>query len=128
MMLPMWSDRPGDASRAPEEQARHQVEELWLADVLGTSSVDESARQQLLRHVDEVCRGTVKFFHSEKGWGRIESDDTPFDVWVHFSVIEGTGYRELIAGEEVEFRWAPAVQDSWRCIATWVRRTATSVR
>jgi cold shock CspA family protein len=30
---------------------------------------------------------------------------TPGDVWVHFSSIEGDGYQELVAGEEVEFRY-----------------------
>ena len=38
-----------------------------------------------------VCRGRVKFFKSDEGWGGIESDDAPGDVWVHFSVIEMDG-------------------------------------
>ena len=69
-------------------------------------------------------RGRVKFFRPEKGWGGIESDETPGDVWVHFSNIEGDGYRELVAGEEVEFRYEAAQQDSWKYRATWVRRCA----
>ena len=68
-----------------------------------------------------VCRGRVKFFRDDKGWGGIESDDAPGDVWVHFSAIERDGYRTLVAGEAVEFRYEAAQQDSWRFRATWVR-------
>jgi CspA family cold shock protein len=70
----------------------------------------------------ELCRGRVKFFLSEKGWGGIESEQVPGDVWVHFSVIDGDGYRELTRGEAVQFRYMPREQDSWRYVATWVRR------
>jgi CspA family cold shock protein len=94
----------------------------WFDEVLGNSPLTESARSELLRNVNRVCRGRVKFFKAEKGWGGIESHDTPFDVWVHYSDIEGTGYKALAAGDRVEFRWEPAIQDSWRCRATWVRR------
>ena len=66
--------------------------------------------------------GTVKFYNATKGWGGIESAETPGDVWVHFSAIDGSGYRELIAGEPVEFRYETAKQDSWNYRATWVRR------
>ena len=68
-----------------------------------------------------VVRGTVKFFRSDKGWGGIESDETPGDVWVHSSVIDMPGFRDLSAGQAVEFRYEPAQQDSWRYRATWVR-------
>ena len=67
-------------------------------------------------------RGRVKFFNAEKGVGGIESDETPGDVWVHHSAIEGGGYRYLVAGEEVEFRYEASNQGSWRYRATWVRR------
>ena len=73
-----------------------------------------------------ACRGTVKFFKAEKGWGGIESREVPGDVWVHFSVIDGTGYRSLEAGERVEFRYRAAQQDRWRFVATWVRSLGTS--
>jgi CspA family cold shock protein len=71
---------------------------------------------------EPTFRGTVKFYSPTKGWGGIESTETPGDVWVHFSVIEGEGYRELLEGEAVEFRYEAARQDSWRYRATWVRR------
>jgi len=46
--------------------------------------------------------GTVKFFNAEKGYGFISREDGS-DVFVHFSNIQGTGYRSLEAGQQVEF-------------------------
>ncbi|MCB1248293.1 MAG: cold shock domain-containing protein [Acidimicrobiales bacterium] len=46
--------------------------------------------------------GTVKFFNNEKGYGFISRDDGE-DLFVHFSNIDGSGYRSLEAGQEVEF-------------------------
>ena len=97
-------------------------EQQWLSDVLGDLANSDDQRREALVHANDLCRGRVKFFRAEKGWGGIESSDTPADVWVHFSHIEGAGYRTLEAGDAVEFRWEPAMQDSWRCRATLVRR------
>ncbi|MFF0453153.1 cold-shock protein [Nocardia africana] len=68
--------------------------------------------------------GTVKFFRPEKGWGAIAAAELPdgCDVWVHFSAIEGEGFRELAAGDRVEFDYESAQQDSFRYRATRVRR------
>jgi CspA family cold shock protein len=49
-----------------------------------------------------VATGTVKWFNSEKGYGFISQDKGP-DVFVHFSAIEGNGYRNLEENEKVEF-------------------------
>lgn len=49
-----------------------------------------------------MTTGTVKFFNDEKGFGFI-SRDGDSDVFVHFSNIEGTGRRTLLAGQQVEF-------------------------
>lgn len=46
--------------------------------------------------------GTVKWFSSEKGYGFISRQDGD-DVFVHFSAIEGDGYRNLEEGQAVEF-------------------------
>jgi cold shock protein len=46
--------------------------------------------------------GTVKWFNATKGYGFIERQDGP-DVFVHFSAIEGDGYRSLQEGQRVEF-------------------------
>jgi len=50
--------------------------------------------------------GTVKFFSSEKGYGFISRDEGE-DVFVHFSNIEGEGYRNLEQGQAVEFEIGP---------------------
>ncbi|HLM96896.1 MAG: cold-shock protein [Acidimicrobiales bacterium] len=50
-----------------------------------------------------MAEGTVKWFNATKGYGFVTPDDGSPDVFVHFSAIDGTGYRELIEGERVEF-------------------------
>ncbi|MCP3426656.1 MULTISPECIES: cold-shock protein [Rothia] len=50
-----------------------------------------------------MATGTVKWFDAEKGFGFIATDDGSDDVFVHFSAIEGNGYRELAEGQKVEF-------------------------
>lgn len=47
-------------------------------------------------------QGTVKWFNAEKGYGFITQDDGG-DVFVHYSGIEGAGYRSLDEGERVSF-------------------------
>ena len=47
--------------------------------------------------------GTVKWFNASKGYGFITPEDGGDDVFVHFSAIEGRGYRELAEGQRVEF-------------------------
>jgi CspA family cold shock protein len=47
--------------------------------------------------------GTVKWFNGEKGFGFISQDDGGADVFVHFSAIAGSGYRNLEEGQKVEY-------------------------
>jgi len=53
-----------------------------------------------------VTTGTVKFFNAEKGFGFISREGGE-DVFVHYSNIEGGGYRSLDEGQRVEFDVAP---------------------
>ena len=48
-----------------------------------------------------MAKGKVKWFNAKKGYGFIESSSG--DVFVHFSAIQGNGYKELEEGQEVEF-------------------------
>lgn len=48
-------------------------------------------------------RGTVKWFSSSKGYGFIQRDSGGSDIFVHYSGIEGDGYRNLSEGDKVEY-------------------------
>jgi CspA family cold shock protein len=47
--------------------------------------------------------GVVKMFNKEKGFGFIKPDQGGKDVFVHYSAIEGEGFREIVEGDKVEF-------------------------
>ena len=47
-------------------------------------------------------KGTVKWFNAEKGYGFITGEDGK-DVFVHFSAIQGEGFKTLDEGQNVEF-------------------------
>jgi CspA family cold shock protein len=50
-----------------------------------------------------MAQGTVKWFNAEKGFGFISVDGGGPDVFVHFSAIQGDGYRSLDENQRVEF-------------------------
>src|SRR5712691_1171266 len=50
-----------------------------------------------------MATGTVKWFNSEKGYGFITPEDGTKDVFVHYSGIEGDGYKSLTEGQKVEY-------------------------
>ena len=49
-----------------------------------------------------MMTGTVKWFNAEKGFGFIEREDGD-DVFVHFSAIQGDGYKSLDEGQRANF-------------------------
>jgi CspA family cold shock protein len=53
-----------------------------------------------------MAEGVVKWFSNEKGYGFIMPDDGGKDLFVHFSAIEGDGYRSLEEGARVSYEAA----------------------
>jgi CspA family cold shock protein len=53
--------------------------------------------------VGNMALGTVKWFNAEKGYGFITVDGSGDDVFVHWSAIDGEGYRALDEGQRVQF-------------------------
>ena len=49
-----------------------------------------------------MAQGTVKWFNDSKGFGFIEQEDGE-DVFVHFSAVQGEGFKTLAEGDRVEF-------------------------
>jgi CspA family cold shock protein len=57
-----------------------------------------------MREVENsMTQGTVKWFNSEKGFGFIAPDGGAEDVFVHYSEIQGSGYRSLEENQRVQF-------------------------
>ncbi|EYT62299.1 cold-shock protein [Dietzia sp. UCD-THP] len=50
-----------------------------------------------------MAQGTVKWFNAEKGYGFIAPEDGSADLFVHYSSIEGTGFKTLEENQRVEF-------------------------
>ena len=71
-----------------------------------------------------MATGTVKWFDSKKGFGFIVNSEGK-DVFVHFSTIEGEGFRALKDGEIVEYE---QTQGNKGLLATQVKRVPSAVQ
>ena len=56
--------------------------------------------------------GTVKWFNEEKGYGFVSNDNGGDDVFVHFSAIQGNGFKTLREGQKVSFEVEQDPKDS----------------
>jgi cold shock protein len=83
--------RNGEAEGSPAKAE-------YKASLIGGRSIMENAR----------ISGTVQWFSRVKGYGFIRPDGQEEDVFVHYSVIQGEGYRNLNKGQRVEL----TVEDS----------------
>tara|TARA_R100001460_G_scaffold103328_1_gene148438 strand:+ start:162 stop:464 length:303 start_codon:yes stop_codon:yes gene_type:complete len=57
---------------------------------------------EIRKFIMSTTTGTVKFFNEAKGFGFITRESGP-DVFVHFSAIQGDGFKTLAEGQQVEF-------------------------
>ena len=48
-------------------------------------------------------KGKVKWFNNQKGYGFIVSEEVGSDIFVHYSTIQGDGYKTLAPGQDVQF-------------------------
>lgn len=68
-----------------------------------------------------MSNGTVKWFNADKGFGFITNNDGGEDLFVHFSAIQGEGFKSLTEGQQVTFDSEADPKDSRRMRATNVR-------
>ena len=71
---------------------------------LGRSDVDVTAcAVSKEKEVQQMAKGTVKWFNDAKGFGFISQDDGGEDVFCHHTAIQSDGFRSLAEGQKVEF-------------------------
>ena len=85
------------ALRCRERREVHAARASLLADVRVARKI------QCVKRQGDMAEGTVKWFNATKGYGFLTPDDGSSDVFVHYSAIEGSGYRELFEGQRVDF-------------------------
>ena len=61
-----------------------------------------------------MVRGTVRWFSEEKGYGFICPDDVGEEVFVHYTDVEGEGFRSLGEGERVSYETASSARGTVR--------------
>jgi CspA family cold shock protein len=84
--------------------ARREAGEITLAHVRIGATGTGSRITDSWKEVRAMARltGTVKWFNDAKGYGFISHEGGP-DVFVHFSAIQGNGFKSLAEGDRVEF-------------------------
>jgi CspA family cold shock protein len=69
----------------------------------GSAAAPLAHKEQAAEVLRKMATGVVKWFSDEKGFGFITPDDGGSDAFVHFSAIQGDGFRTLAEGAKVEF-------------------------
>jgi cold shock protein len=69
----------------------------------GSAAAPLAHRVQAAEVLHQMATGVVKWFSDEKGFGFITPDDGGQDAFVHFSAIQGDGFRTLAEGAKVEY-------------------------
>jgi len=85
-----------------ESTARQQAHAYSLQSVQRQRARDRGSLFFRKRYVMARLTGTVKWFNDAKGYGFISREGGP-DVFVHFSAIQGSGFKSLAEGDRVEF-------------------------
>lgn len=65
---------------------------------------------------------TVREWHDVQGWGVLEAPELPGGCWCHFSAVQGSGFRALPAGAEVDAEVEVVEEDGYTFRAVSVRR------
>jgi len=68
-----------------------------------STTANNRRRPEITKGLITMATGTVKWFNAEKGFGFIAPDDGSADVFVHYSEIQGSGFRTLEENQQVEF-------------------------
>ncbi len=77
-------------------------------------------------YTKRATTGTVKWWRDAQGHGVIAADEiAPWDIWCHFSSIEGSGFKSLESGERVQVEYHRGDQGSFKYVADRVRRISS---
>jgi CspA family cold shock protein len=103
-MNPVVEQVVGSTGKSTHPVVQHNTDVFCLSHEhnTGPQKLQSSKEQEGAPYMSERLTGVVKWFNSQKGYGFIERDGGP-DVFVHYSAIVGSGYRNLVEGERVEF-------------------------
>jgi CspA family cold shock protein len=90
----------------PEEAMEVEEQDVFEAELHEETTeveIQEDTVETDAQDVSSKIEGTVKWFSNPKGYGFISREGGE-DVFVHYSEIQGSGFRSLSAGERVEFK------------------------